>query len=258
MAGPVQNLTVWGRTLRTLGIRQIDSQDQPARFTGYGDLAVVSPQLRQQAMDEGAYFTTTNPTPGTGLAYGSAGTQATFSDTVPFFQIINTDNPGPQAKTIWLDYLKLIHFGGTAPASSTSVQYTIKIDNGYRASTAGTPTSATPVSPNMNLPTSVAPVGRVVYYTGAVATIPAASQAARVVGRGMLKGGPTLLLDQYTLLFGGADAVQGGYLTTVSQSTERTAAVGIGPGQSATIHLWMPSAITNPFTYEFEMCHFER
>jgi hypothetical protein len=259
MAGPVQNLTAWLRTARAIPLRQIDQQDLPIRGNGYGDISVVGNWLRQQAMDEGSYFVTTNPTPGTGLAYGSAGTQVSFSDTVPFIQVINTGNPSdPSAKTIWLDYLKLVQFGGTAPATTTSVQLAAKVDNGFRAATAGTPVVHTPVVPNMNL-ANIAPVGRVIVHTGAVATIPAASGAARVVSRCQLKGGPTLLLDEHQVQFGALDAISGGgYLTTVAAYASRSGPVGVGPGQSLTIHLWFPAGATNPFTYEYELGHFER
>lgn len=237
-------------------------QNQPAAIRGLSDGTQMVQNMvptKHQLSDEGSYFITTNPTPSTVLAYGSAGTQATFSDTVPFMQLINTAGPNdPNAPILFFDYLKLIQIGGTAPASTTSVQYAIKVDNGFRASTAGTPVLAAPVCPNMQLAT-VAPAGRVVYYTGAVATIPAASTAARLVARGQLKGGPTLVLDEYTIAAGMVDSpANGGYLTTVSQYTTRCAPIAVGPGQSMTVHLFFPSGITNPFSYEFELGHWER
>lgn len=215
---------------------------------------------KQVLCDEGSYFVTTNPTPSTGLAYGSAGTQTTFSDTVPFMQIINIGNPSdPNAPSVFFDYLKLLQIGGTAPATTTSVGAAVKLDNGFRASTAGTPTTVVPVNTNMNNAAAAVPVGRVVYYTGAVATIPAASANARLIARAMVKGGPTLLLDEYTLASGVNDGAPGqGYLTTVAAYTTRIPPFAVGPGQSATIHLFFAGGATNPFTYEFEMGTWER
>lgn len=214
---------------------------------------------KQVLCDEGSYFVTTNPTPSTPIAYGSGGTQTSFSDTVPFLQVINTGNPGdPAAPVVFVDYLKLLQIGGTAPASTTSVNVVARLDNGFRASTAGTPTTNTPVNANMNLATP-APVARVVTYSGAVATIPALSAAGRQVGRALIKGGPTLLLDEYTIAHGMNDSPAGqGYLTTVSAYTSRMPPIGIGPGQSLTYHLFMAAAATNPFSYEFELGHWER
>ena len=214
---------------------------------------------KHSLVDEGSYFVTTNPIPQTVLAYGSAGTQAAFSDTVPFMQLINTAGPqDANAPIVFFDYLKLLQIGGTAPATTTSVGYAIKVDNGFRASTAGTPVGAVPVCPNQQLAT-VAPAGRVIYFTGAVATIPAASAAARLVSRGQLKGGPTLVLDEYCLASGMVDSpANGGYLTTVATYTTRCPPIAVGPGQSMTIHLFLPGGATSPFSYEFELGHFER
>ena len=259
MANPNDVLT-WGRSSRMkpqLAPPTVATQVRTLPDGSFGVSPIMTP--RHQSCDEGSYFVTTNPTPQTVLAYGSAGTQASFSDTVAFMQLINTANPGdPLAPTVFFDYLKLLQIGGTAPASTTSVGLVIKLDNGFRASTGGTATTATPVCANMNL-ANVAPVARLVYYTGAVPTIPAASAAARIVARAMIKGGPTLLLDEYTIQAGLSDSPsQGGYLTTVAAYTSRVPAFGVGPGQSATIHLFLPGAATNAFSYEFEMGHFER
>lgn len=235
-------------------------QSVPARGDLDGSAFVQNLVPTKQVLAaEGSYFVTTNPTPSTGIAYGSSGSQATFSDTVPFLQIINTGNPGdPSAPVVYPDYIKLIQIGGTAPASTTSVNAVLRLDNGFRSATAGTPTTNLPVCANMNLATA-APAARIVTFSGAVATIPALSAAGRQVGRALLKGGPTLLLDEYAIAFGLNDPpTQGGYLTTVAAYTSRMPAFGIGPGQSATLHLFMAGAATNAFTYEFELAHWER
>lgn len=258
--GVRQDFINWMKVSRVKAQYQPTTSEMATRGTPDGALVVQSVVPTKHVLaDEGSYFITTNPTPQSVLAYGSAGTQTSFSDTVPFMQIINTGTPGDlSAPVIYPDYLKILQIGGTAPATTTSVGYAIKLDNGFRTATAGTPITALPVSANMNL-ASVAPAGRLVYFTGAVATIPAASAAARVVGRGQVKGGPTLVLDEYTIGFGLVDAPpSGGYLTTVSSYTTRSPAMGIGPGQSLTVYLFFPGGATNPFSYEFEFAHWER
>lgn len=255
-----QDVVGWLKTSRVKPQIQPNTSEMPARGSPDGTLYTqnVVP-TKHVLVDEGSYFITTNPTPQTVLAYGAAGSQAAFSDTVPFMQLVNTGNPGdPAAPVVFPDFLKIIQIGGTAPATTTSVGVVMKLDSGFRASTAGTPTTALPVCANMNLVTA-APAARLVYYTGAVATIPAASAAARIVSRAMLKGGPTLVLDEYTMLFGINDGVGcQGYLTTVASYSTRVPAMGIGPGQSLTFYLFLPGATTNPFSYEFELAHWER
>ena len=247
------------RTSKNLPPAQTDTNEIAIRGTRYGEAIVQNVITTKQALcDEGSYFVTTNPTPGTPIAYGAAPPQS-FSDTTPFIQIINTATPGDQnARRVFVDYIKLIQIGGTVPASSTSVGAALKLDQGFRTPTAGTNTPYTPLCTNMDIATSQ-PVGKVIVPYGAVNTIPAASSAARLIGRAHLKGGPTLLLDEYNIVFGINDVPgTGGYLTTVAAYISRMPAFAIGPGQSATLHLWMPGAITNPFSYEFEIGHWER
>jgi hypothetical protein len=208
--------------------------------------------------DEGSYFVATNPTPGTAIAYGSAGTQASFSDTVPFFLYKNNAGAGTGTR-MYLKNLKLIQIGGTAPATTTSVQVAVKTDNVPRfpTSAASTYTAATPVNANNN--STRGAVGQLWVPNGAVATIPASGGSARLVDRVQLKGGPTLVLDQYELLFCAPDNAQGGgYLTTVSKYSERVSPVILGPQEYAVVHLWFPGGATNPFTFEFSTSWRER
>lgn len=239
---------------RSLPVALVDKAETDLRVNKYGELVNPALSERNRAADDGGYFVATNPTPSTAIAYGSGGTNATFSDTVPFMNVVNTAATG--GKRVYLDYLKLIQ-NGTAPASTTSVHYAIKIDNVARTATAGTPVTHTPVNANMG--DGSGPVSRVIVFSGAVATVPAASAAARLVARGQLKGGPTLNLDEYNIVFGGADnASQGGYLTTVASYCSRSAPVVLDPGCNAMIYLWFLSGITNPFSYEYELGIFER
>jgi hypothetical protein len=250
----------WLIASRTKAQFQVNTTEM--RLRGTQDGAIVAQNIvptKQSLCDEGSYFVTTSPTPGTAIAYGAGGTQATFSDLVAFMQVINIGTPNdPTAPVVFLDYLKIIT-SGTQPTGSLFGRMLVKLDNGFRASTAGTPTTNIPVNTNMNY-ANIGPNARVITYSGAVPTTPAASAMARIVAQSVqLKGGPTLTLDEYSVSFGINDAPKGqGYLTTVAQHGTRAAPVAIGPGQSATIHMWWNTAAVNPFNYEFELAHWER
>ena len=135
-----QDFINWFKVARRLPLPQVDTSEIPGRSGRYGELYTQSlVSTRQVLAEEGTYFSITNPTPGTAIAYGSSGTNATFSDTVPFLQILNTANPGDMnAPIVYPDYIKLAQLG-TAPASTTSVRAALKLDNGFRVATAGTP-----------------------------------------------------------------------------------------------------------------------
>lgn len=254
----VNDFLAWTRPSRVLPQAVVDASIPGivARASRYGEL-LVSPVVttKHNLTEEGSYFVYTNPTPGTVLAYGAAGTQAAFSDTVPFMILQNLDAVG--GKRICLDYLKLIQIGGTAPATTTSVQAACKVDLALRTPTAGTTTTLVAAQPNGDV--SGKSIGSLIVASGAVATIPAASANARLVGRAQLKGGPTLVLDEYAIAFGMVDAPpQGGYLTTVSSYVTRMPPCEVPPGGSAVIYLWLPGGATNPFSYEFELGAWER
>src|SRR5262249_19118303 len=76
--------------------------DTPVRGTRYGALFVESTVPTKHVLaDEGSYMATTNPTPGTALAYQI---QAAFSATAPFIYLFNKNGAG--GKRVYLDYLK--------------------------------------------------------------------------------------------------------------------------------------------------------
>ena len=255
-----QDTIGYGVALRNPPLQQLDGSDIRARLSRYGELgvpAVVS--TKQGLVDEGSYYVCTNPVPSTVLAYGNAGSQASFSDTVPFLQIVNFGNFGDSsAKRVFPDYLKVIQIGGTAPASTTSVQLAAVLDNQVRLSTSGTPAVHTPYNTNQDLGAAKSGA-QVIVYTGAVAAIPVRSGSARLVGRAQLKGGPTLVLDEYSVTFGINDAQgAGGYLTTVAAYSARMPPIALGPNSSLTFHLWMPGAAPNAFSYEYELGYWVR
>jgi len=251
----------WGRISRDLPQAIADTLAAMFRTNRYGEL-VTAPAYpgKQQMADECSSFVVLASTPGTTLAYGAAGTQTTFSDTVPFLIVENTESD-PNGRTIFLDYLKLIQIGGTAPATTTSIQAAAVIDAGNRFPTsAGTTyTDRTAAIQCTNTRKNAKSIAKVLFPNGAVATIPASTGQARQVGRAQLKGGPTLLLDEYSIHFGAVDPPSsGGYLTTVGAYQARMPELAIAPGHFGIIHLWFPGGATNPFTFEAELKITER
>lgn len=114
------------------------------RATGYGEsVVVVVPSKMAFLADEGSYFCTLNPTPGTGIAGHAAPT--TFDNTKPFVMIKNNDTVG--GKSIYLDYIKLTET--VAGAGGTLNYATHVLDAGAGYSSGGS--TLTPVSPNLNV-----------------------------------------------------------------------------------------------------------
>ena len=128
-----QDFIGWAKVARRVPLPQVDTSEIPLRSGRYGELYVQALVPSKAVLaEEGTYFTCTNPTPSTAIAYGSGGTQATFVDTVPFMQVLNTGNPGdPNAPVVYMDYLKLIS-NGTAPASTTHVEMAARLDAGLK------------------------------------------------------------------------------------------------------------------------------
>ena len=234
-----------------------------ARGSPFGEQYVQSVIPTKHVLaEEGSYFVVTTPVPGTAITYGSAGSQATFSDTVPFLQIANVGsasgseldhNPTP---TIWLDYLKII--STAVPATTTGLQAAIVLDNGARTATAGTPVIQPAKCSHMGL-SLVPSVAAVTTFAGAVATIPASSQQSRIISRCQLQSGVITAGDEYTISAGVVDSVNSGtYGILVGTHMTRCPPFGIAAGQSATVHLWIPGATTSGFSYELEMGFWER
>jgi hypothetical protein len=233
-----------------------DTQEQEVRGDGYGGLmATLVGSPRHALAGEGSYNIATTPTPGTAVAYGSGGTQASFSSTTGFVIYKNNGQPGvPQPLQMYLDYLRIL-VTGTVPASATSTQFAITIDTANRAPTANF-SLLTPV--NMNFRSGRGPVGQVWIPSAGIPTVPAAVNA-RLVARGSLRQAISVTLDEYILRFGaqdGSPAVAGG--TGVGRYASDAPPVVLGPQEFCVIHLWQPSAVTNALSVELETGWYER
>lgn len=229
-----------------------EGSEVSTRASKYGDISVQSIVNKNHLLaDEGSYFVTTNPTPGTGIAFVVS---AAASETAGYFlAIINGSSQGdPSAKSIYLDYLRLIPT--VAPASGTSGRFFWKSDVAAKYTSGGS--ALTPVNPNSgNGNTSVAAV-----KAGALTTV-AASGVARLLSHGVLRGAIPVVNDEYVFDFGGAEAA-GGSIITSGTNVQRMGIpvppIVIGPGMMVGLQLWFPSNSATGLSAELELAHWER
>ncbi len=248
----------WGLVSRALPQPTVDNQEREMRVGRYGSQFTESLIPTKHVLaDEGSYYVSTNPTPGTGLAYN---VQASFSDTVPFIYIFNQSLPSDAAnKRLYLDYIKIIVT--VAAVTGTQAFYAVKSDNVARAITTNNTTAITPA--NVNSDVGAQALAQVRSQTSATASaIAAASANARVLARGGF-GGITIVGDELVILFGSPDPGAYAGLTAAQavcpgRKVSNSPPLIIGPQQSATVHLWFPGNATTGLSYELEMGHWER
>ena len=235
---------------RVLPQAQSDTTDARVRAGRYGELVTQGLWNTQHALaDEGAYFVSTNPAPGTGLATIAAPT--TLADTSPFILVKNNHKAG--GKRLYLDFLKLICTA--AGTGGASIHAAVKIDdvNPTRYTSGGS--QITPVNVNMD---DAGQSGALVYAGALVAA--AASAAVRLVDHALLRPVIPVVGDTYYLNFGGAENMVGSLApagTAIAQQSFNFPPVVIGPGQWAAIHVWLPSQ-SAASSYEFALAHVER
>lgn len=229
-----------------------ENSDANVRASKYGDVYTLGITNKNHALaDEGSYFVTTNPTPGTAIAFAVS---ASVSETAGYFlAIINGSSAGdPSAKNIYLDYLRLIC--SVVPASGTAGHFFLKSDVSSKYTSGGS--ALTPVNPNTgNGNSSVASV-----KAGALTTA-AASGVARLISRGVLRGAIPVVNDEYVFDFGGAEAAGGSIIlsgTSVQRMGIPVPPVVIGPGSMVGLQLWFPSNASTPSQFELELAHWER
>lgn len=218
--------------------------DKPVRLGRYGEQIahVMFGPTRHALVEEGSYILATSPTPSTGQTQVAA--QTTFVDTTPSFYIYNPENPAnPNAKTLWLDYIKMI--ATAAGTAATAWHYALVLDTVARAITTDNTLALTKVNPNGNCSPIIDPT--VKWQNSTTASVIAASSAAkRIVGRGAL-GGLNIAADEMYIIFGSTDVGAHAGLTAAeaaapSRRVSTEPMIGIAPGQSLTGHIWGPSS----------------
>lgn len=226
-------------------------EGEPVRGNRYGEqlIALAVPTLHSLS-DEGSFWTTSNPVPGTALA---APVAAAFADTSALYQILNTADPNDaNAKSIYLAHLKQMFT--VVPASATGMRYLIRKDKGPR-----TPSAGFSVLAGLGgLPGAIAPgpivggsIAKVWGFTGgAQITVPAVTSDGRTVALGGVPGIP-IIGGEYEVLFGLGDSAG-------SSLASRANPVVIEPGWVATIHVWFPGNAATGASIEPELSWWER
>jgi hypothetical protein len=233
-----------------------DGQEVKARGGKYGELYGLNLYNKAHGLaEEGSYFVTTNPTPGTGIA--TIATQASLADTAPFILVKNNQKAG--GKRAILDFLKLIC---TAPGTAgTQVHVAVKVDdvNPLRyTSGSGGPGVGGLFSPqNVNMDDGTA--SQLLVYAGPVVAA-AASGAARLLDHNIVRTAIPVIGDTVHISFAGNEGViSGAPMNGVVPSFFSTnfVPVVIGPQQWAAIHIWLPSQ-SAASSWEFALGHIER
>ena len=263
MAGtqPNSDSLEWGILRKLLSsAARVAAEQAPviARFGHYGEtVAELITGKQHKLADEGSYFLTRSPTPGTGLATIAAPT--TFAATSPFLIVTNNNPVG--GKNIFLDYLKLICTA--AGTGGTALNFATVLDAGSRYTSGGSGGAGTqlasllagPYTPNMQ---AAGQSGALVYAGALVAA--AATAGARTLSNSRFRTAIPVVNDEYVINFGGDSVALDGVLvsgTAIAQRTVPHAPVVIAPGSSFLLHLWLPSQ-SAASSYEVDIGHVER
>lgn len=211
-----------------------------------GSLGVLPP--RQQAALLGNYFTVTNPTPGTAIAYAN---QTAFSATANgLFSIANAEPTGGRA--VALDYLKLKQTA-TAPTGTLVMNFEVFNETGIVAMTTLVATRTAVSLANQPAPGTLT----VQSFAAGAATVPAAVGVRRQQTLGWIDTGVSVAQDTYFLQFGG-DAVGSAGLTA-ARATDPATVVGVAgpatvpPQSTSWINMWWVTSAANVPSFEFEL-----
>jgi hypothetical protein len=199
-------------------------------ITGYTKLGFTPKNY--QASDQGAYYTFTNPTVGTGIIGGVVTSQA---DTTPLL-LIQNGNPVGSGINVYMDCLKLtvsvVGVGHTIPYVS------LKID---RSTTTTRYTSGgTQITPQASAANSPNPNGKANVYFGAITA--AAAGTGALLASYRIKGAIEVVLDSFTFDFGAPEQQPQNGLAdngaTISHGLFNMPPVILGPSQTALLHWW--------------------
>ena len=226
-----------------------DGEEVEVRLNRYGEL-IMQPSARKQhsLAEDGSYFTCNNAQ--AGLATAAAPTA--FSATNPFLLIANTDNPGSNARSIYLDYLMLL--ATAAGTAGASLQVAVTIDQGNRYTSGGSELTANIVNCSM-LSAQRTSVARV--FAGNITAAGAGSNVRTHVGNRYMKGAIPVAGDEYTINFGGIEAMNNISISTIMKSVFNAPPLIIGPQQCALVHIWLPSQ-SGASSYAPELSWWER
>lgn len=238
------------RVRRDLPAPLPEGQAAELRATRYGEanVSVLVPKAYGMP-DEGSYFVTTNPTPGTGIATIAA--LQTFVATSPFILMWNANPYG--GKRVYLDYLKLrVTAAGTG---GTKIEWACTRDEARTDRyTSGTGTITAPVNVNGDSDRA----SKVTVYAGAL--VAATAPNAKLLGHGAFRTVIPVVGDEYLINFGGVDMMNDGVLVSGTAIVQRSIAhpgIVLGPQQWFGFHIWLASQ-SAASSYEVEIGHWER
>lgn len=208
------------------------------------------------AADEGAYFATTNPTPGTVIATttsvvdDAATASATHAQNVPVMHIVNRAVAGDaNGKSIYLKYLSMML--SQVPTSATTWRFAWRVGSVARYTSGGSDL----VPQNVSGGSQTASIARVLF--GAVVT--ALDPNNRLIYNGTVGSVIPVTLDVWTFTFG-SNVAPTNFLNGSASAKNVTLPcppVVVGPGCYAQLEMWGASNAAAP-SWEFSMGHVER
>lgn len=218
-----------------------------------GQLGLLS--SREMMANAGKYFTVTNPTPGTAIAYAL---QTGFSATANGLFAIANNNPSGGAN-IYLDTLTLTQTA-TAPTGTLAMHFDVFNETGIVTLT-GNVATRTPVQLNTSLPQTTGAI--VQSFAAGAATVPAAVGTRRLQGIGVIQTGVAVIHDTYFVQFG-ADSDQSGAGALTAARATAAARLGcqmppiiVAPQTTSWINMWWVTAAANTPSFEFALNYIE-
>lgn len=222
----------------------------------YGKLNLPGLLPKQALCEEGSYHRCSS---GTGTQVAQQAQWTAFSDTVWSWIVYNKNAPG--GKNVYLDYLSLL--AGVASTATLRLELCVRgMPNVLRL-----PTNANYTNPslyNCNLADDRQINAAVyAYIAGGVSAQAASDTSVRDLSRGSIPTSLDVIGDAYIFQFGASDrsSIPG---LTATRATATAKIVGecdpvcIGPGQSASLHLWWLTSGTNIPSWEWSMGLIER
>lgn len=244
-------MQIHGLISRVLPARIADGTPRIARVSGMGDqYANIAQFPPNNGAVEGSYWHASNPTFDTPIALGI---DTAFSDTASPALII--DNDAAATRDIILDYIRWTYV--VVPASATSVQMGVVIDNKNRHGSAGSAANV------YNARTDNAAVSGTVSGTGMCRmgdiTANATGTSTRRFGRATPRTGIPVVGDTCLVDFGVVAPSQGLMSGTgASQFVVGVGPAAIAPGHSLLLHLWHPANAVTAATVLFDVGWWER
>lgn len=241
-----------------------DQNPVNVRASRYGDLSLMAVTGKKQFLaDEGSYYISTNPTPGS--AYAGA-VSATYDVTKPWANFQNLNSPG--GLRAYLDYMKLIPT--VIPNAGTTANFAIWRDQ-ISVVVSGTDrtTAVTPVNANGDSNFKSNCLWKI-QNSATQGVIAALTPQASLVARGALTSGTGVVAtsvgvvvgDEMVIDFGAPDpnayAGSSAVKVTPNRYGSNCPPLIVAPQQQIFVYLWYANNASTGPSFEFELTHWER